>query len=123
MAFSLKLSKAAGKNLRFFSSSKFNDVVIVSATRTPIGSFQSSLSALSASQLGGIAVESAVQQAGIAKENVDEVIMGNVVSAGLGKSETEKKYYEEDFSRPQTWSWNRKSAFGARHELFVFSFR
>jgi len=76
----------AGRNLRFFSSSRFNDVVIVSATRTPIGSFQSSLSGLSATQLGGIAVESAVQQAGIAKENVDEVILGNVVSAGLGQA-------------------------------------
>lgn len=85
MAFSLRLSQVAGRNLRFYSNSKrFNDVVIVAATRTPIGSFQSSLSALSASQLGGIAVESAVQQAGIAKDQVDEVIMGNVVSAGLG---------------------------------------
>lgn len=74
------------RNLRFFSSKKFNDVVIVSATRTAIGSFQSSLSALSATQLGGIAVESAVQQAGIAKENVDEVILGNVVAAGLGNT-------------------------------------
>lgn len=90
MAFSLRLSNIAGK--RFFSSGgRFNDVVIVSATRTPIGSFQSSLSALSASQLGGIAVESAVQQAGIAKENVDEVILGNVVSAGLGKEN--EKYF------------------------------
>lgn len=87
MAFSLRFSQAAAHNLRCFSSArKFNDVVIVSATRTPIGSFQSSLSALSASQLGGIAVEAAVQQAGIAKENVDEVILGNVVSAGLGKN-------------------------------------
>lgn len=86
MAFTSRLSQVAGRNARYFSSSrKFNDVVIVSATRTPIGSFQSSLSALSATQLGGIAVESAVQQAGIAKENVDEVIIGNVVSAGLGK--------------------------------------
>lgn len=86
MSLSLRLPQIAGKNLRFFSSKRFNDVVIVSATRTPIGSFQSSLSGLSATQLGGIAVESAVQQAGIAKENVDEVILGNVVSAGLGKS-------------------------------------
>lgn len=87
MAFSLRLTKDVGRNLRYYSSSrKFNDVVIVAATRTPIGSFQSSLSALSASQLGGIAVDSAVQQAGIAKENVDEVILGNVVSAGLGKN-------------------------------------
>lgn len=58
----------------------------MSATRTPIGSFQGSLSALSATQLGGIAVDSAVKQAGIAKENVTEVIMGNVVSAGAGQA-------------------------------------
>ena len=70
---------------RLYSTGRFSDVVIVSATRTPIGSFQSQLSALSATQLGGIAIDSALQQAGIAKENVDEVIMGNVVSAGLGK--------------------------------------
>lgn len=85
MAFSLRLSNAVGRNLRSYSNGrKFNDVVIVAATRTPIGSFQSSLSALSATQLGGIAVDSAVKQAGIAKEDVDEVILGNVVSAGLG---------------------------------------
>lgn len=86
MALSSRLSHLAGRNIRFYSNSKrFNDVVIVSATRTPIGSFQSTLSGLSASQLGGIAVQSAVQQAGIGKEDVDEVIMGNVVSAGLGE--------------------------------------
>lgn len=85
MSFVSRVSTLTGKNVRFFSNSKkFNDVVIVAATRTPIGSFQSSLSALSASQLGGVAVKAAVQQAGIANENVDEVIMGNVVSAGLG---------------------------------------
>lgn len=85
MAFPLRISRVAGRHLRFYSNSKrFNDVVIVAATRTPIGSFQSSLSALSASQLGGIAIESVLQQAGIAKEGVDEVILGNVVSAGLG---------------------------------------
>lgn len=62
--------------------SKLRDVVIVAATRTPIGSFQSSLSALSATQLGGIAVQSAVQQAGIAKDQIDELYMGNVVGSG-----------------------------------------
>lgn len=81
MAFTLKLGQNIGR--RFYSSSR-RDVVIVAATRTPIGSFQSSLSSLSATQLGGIAVESAVQQAGIGKEDIDEVILGNVVSAGLG---------------------------------------
>lgn len=51
-----------------------------------MGSFQSSLAPLSASQLGATAIEAAVQRAGIAKEDVNEVIMGNVVSAGLGQA-------------------------------------
>lgn len=65
---------------------KRNDVVIVSAVRTPIGSFQSSLSALSCTQLGAVAVEAAVQRAGIGKEDVNEVYLGNVVSAGAGQA-------------------------------------
>lgn len=72
---------------RFFSTpSGLNEVVILSATRTPIGSFQSSLSSLSATQLGGIAVESAVKKAGVAPEDVNEVLMGNVCNAGLGQA-------------------------------------
>lgn len=63
-----------------------NDVVIVSAVRTPIGSFQGSLSSLSATELGGIAVRSAVEKAGIVGSQVDEVYMGNVCSAGLGQA-------------------------------------
>uniref|UniRef100_A0A7G3ACU0 Putative acetyl-coa acetyltransferase n=1 Tax=Lutzomyia longipalpis TaxID=7200 RepID=A0A7G3ACU0_LUTLO len=51
-----------------------------------MGSFQSALAPLSASQLGAQAIESAVKQAGIAKEDVGEVIMGNVVSAGMGQA-------------------------------------
>lgn len=71
---------------RHYSSRKLHDVVIVAATRTPIGSFQSSLSALSATQLGGIAIESVVKQAGIAASDVNEVYMGNVCAAGLGQA-------------------------------------
>jgi acetyl-CoA C-acetyltransferase len=60
--------------------------VIISAVRTPIGKFQGSLKPLSATQLGSIVVKAAVERAGIAPENIDEVIMGNVVSAGLGQN-------------------------------------
>jgi acetyl-CoA C-acetyltransferase len=62
------------------------DVVIVSAVRTPIGSFNGSLSSVSATKLGSIVVAEAVNRAGIKKEDVDEVIMGNVLSAGLGQA-------------------------------------
>jgi len=62
------------------------DVVIVSAVRTPIGKFQGSLSDLKATQLGAIAVREAVKRAGVDPAKVDECIMGNVVGAGLGQN-------------------------------------
>jgi acetyl-CoA C-acetyltransferase len=62
------------------------DVVIVSAVRTPIGKFQGSLSDFTAPQLGAIVVREAVKRAGIDPTAVDECIMGNVVSAGQGQN-------------------------------------
>jgi acetyl-CoA C-acetyltransferase len=64
----------------------FEDVVIISGCRTPVGKFQGSLSDFSAPQLGAIAVREAVKRAGVDPANVDECIMGNVVSAGLGQN-------------------------------------
>src|SRR5881227_3442064 len=63
-----------------------DDVVIISACRTPVGKFQGSLSDLSAPQLGSIVVREAVQRAKLDPKQVDECIMGNVVSAGLGQN-------------------------------------
>jgi acetyl-CoA C-acetyltransferase len=62
------------------------DVVIVSAVRTPVGKFQGSLSDLTAPHLGAIAVREAVKRAGVDPAAVSECIMGNVVSAGLGQN-------------------------------------
>src|SRR5271167_4851351 len=62
------------------------DVVIVSAVRTPVGKFQGSLSDLSATQLGSIVVREAVKRAGVDAASVSECIMGNVVGAGLGQN-------------------------------------
>jgi acetyl-CoA C-acetyltransferase len=64
----------------------FDDVVIISGCRTPVGKFQGSLSDFSATQLGAIAVREAVKRAGVDPTQVDECIMGNVVSAGLGQN-------------------------------------
>ncbi len=64
----------------------FDDVVIISACRTAVGKFQGSLSDLRAPELGAIAVREAVKRAGVAAAKVDECIMGNVVSAGLGQN-------------------------------------
>lgn len=62
------------------------DVVIVSAVRTAIGSFQGSLKDVPASILGSIVIKEAVRRAGIEPNQVDEVIMGNVLQAGLGQN-------------------------------------
>src|ERR1700747_3509534 len=64
----------------------FDDVVIVSGCRTPVGKFQGSLSDFTAPQLGAIVVREAVKRANIDAKQVDECIMGNVVSAGLGQN-------------------------------------
>jgi acetyl-CoA C-acetyltransferase len=64
----------------------FDDAVIISACRTPVGKFQGSLSDFSAPQLGAIVVREAVKRAGIDPAQVNECIMGNVVSAGLGQN-------------------------------------
>jgi len=63
-----------------------DDVVIISGCRTAVGKFQGNLSDFTAPQLGAIAVREAVKRAGIDPAQVDECIMGNVVSAGLGQN-------------------------------------
>lgn len=62
------------------------EVYIVSAVRTPIGSFGGSLSSLTATQLGAKVIKAALEKAGVAPELVQEVYMGNVMSAGLGQA-------------------------------------
>jgi acetyl-CoA C-acetyltransferase len=64
----------------------FDDVVIISGCRTPVGKFQGSLADFSAPQLGAMVVREAVKRAAIDPAQVDECIMGNVVSAGLGQN-------------------------------------
>jgi acetyl-CoA C-acetyltransferase len=61
-------------------------VYIVSAVRTPIGAFNGALASLTAPQLGSIAIKGALEKAGVAPELVQEVYMGNVLSAGLGQA-------------------------------------
>ncbi len=63
-----------------------HDVVILSAVRTPSGKFQGSLSGFPAPKLGAIVIQAAVERAGVNPSEIDEVFMGNVVSAGLGQA-------------------------------------
>ncbi|NOZ04231.1 MAG: thiolase family protein [FCB group bacterium] len=66
--------------------SQFHEVVIIAAGRTPVGSFQGALSSISAPSLGALAIKGVIERAGINPGQVDEVIMGNVLSAGLGQA-------------------------------------
>ena len=63
-----------------------HDVVIVSAKRTPIGAFQGALAPVTATQLGTAAIRAAIEAAGVKPGDIQEVIMGNVLSAGLGQA-------------------------------------
>lgn len=62
------------------------DVVILSGVRTPIGAFMGALSSFSGPQLGAIAIKEAVVRAGVKPEEVDEVIMGSVLTGGVGQA-------------------------------------
>jgi acetyl-CoA C-acetyltransferase len=62
------------------------EVVIIAAVRTPIGSFGGSLAGFTATELGGFAIKAAIEKAGIKPEDVQELYMGNVLSANLGQA-------------------------------------
>lgn len=70
----------------YSSKVALNEVVIASAVRTPMGSFRGSLAPLSASELGAVAIKGAIERAGIPKEEIKEVYIGNVCSANLGQA-------------------------------------
>ncbi|NMD06715.1 MAG: acetyl-CoA C-acetyltransferase, partial [Phyllobacteriaceae bacterium] len=63
-----------------------SDVVIVSAARTPIGSFNGSLASLTAAQLGTVALKAAIERAQLSPEDVNEVILGQVLTAAQGQN-------------------------------------
>src|ERR671938_453828 len=66
--------------------SEIKEAVIISAARTPTGKFQGALKNFSATDLGALVVRESVRRAGIKPEEVDEVIMGCVIQAGLGQN-------------------------------------
>ena len=63
-----------------------SDIVILSAVRTPVGNLLGSLSSLTAPKLGAIAIKAAVERAGVAPDAVEQVLMGNVLQAGVGQA-------------------------------------
>ncbi len=75
---------------------ELRDVFIVGAARTPIGSFLGTIKDFKAPELGGIAIKEALKRAGITGADVDEVIMGNVVSAGVGQAPAKQALMKGD---------------------------
>ena len=68
------------------TNKQMKEVYIISAVRTPIGSFGGSLSSLTATELGSAAIKGAMKTAGIEPTEVEEVLMGNVLSSNLGQA-------------------------------------
>ena len=62
------------------------EIVIASAARTPVGSFNGSLSSVPASYLGTVAIKAALERAGVAPEDVGEVILGQILTAAAGQN-------------------------------------
>ena len=62
-----------------------SSIVIVSAARTPMGAFQGHLSAVTAPDLGATTIKAVIARSGIDKSQIDEVLMGNVLTAGVGR--------------------------------------
>ncbi len=91
------------------------DIVIVSAARTPVGSFNGALASLPAHELGKIAIQAAVERAGIAASDVDEVIMGQVLQAGAGQGPARQAAMNAGIpAESPAWSLNQLCGSGLR---------
>ena len=91
------------------------DVVIVSAARTPVGSFLGALSTLPASKLGEVAIKAALERAGVAAADVDEVILGQVLQAGAGQGPARQASIGAGLpNETPAWSLNQLCGSGLR---------
>ena len=91
------------------------EVVIVSAARTPVGSFLGALSGLSAAQLGEVAIKTALERAGVAPADVDEVILGHVLQAATGQGPARQASMGAGIPRQvPAWSLNQICGSGLR---------
>ena len=91
------------------------DIVIVSAARTPVGSFNGALSSLPAHELGKIAIQAAIERAGIKPTDVDEVVMGQVLQAGAGQGPARQASVNAGIPvESPAWSLNQLCGSGLR---------
>jgi acetyl-CoA C-acetyltransferase len=96
-------------------SENIGDIVIVSAQRTPVGSFNGALASLPAHELGKIAIQAAVERAGIALEDVNEVILGQVLQAAAGQGPARQASVNAGIPiESPAWSLNQLCGSGLR---------
>jgi acetyl-CoA C-acetyltransferase len=92
-----------------------SDIVIVSAVRTPVGSFNGALSGLAAHELGKVAIEAAIAKANISAADVDEVILGQVLQAGAGQGPARQAAIKAGIPvESPAWSLNQLCGSGLR---------
>jgi acetyl-CoA C-acetyltransferase len=91
------------------------DIVIVSAARTPVGSFNGALSSMAAHDLGAVAVTAALERAGVAAAEVDEVILGQILTAGQGLNPARQAAMKAGIPQEATaWGLNQLCGSGLR---------
>jgi len=97
------------------------DIVIVSAARTPVGSFNGALSGVAASELGSTAIQAALTRAGIAASDVDEVILGQVLQAGAGQGPARQAAVKAGIPvESPAWSLNQLCGSGLRSVALAY---
>ena len=97
------------------------DIVIVSAARTPVGSFNGALSGVAASELGSTAIQAALTRAGIAASDVDEVILGQVLQDGAGQGPARQAAVKAGIPvESPAWSLNQLCGSGLRSVALAY---
>ncbi len=97
------------------------DVFITSATRTGVGSFSGSLSNLEAHDLGKIVIEDSLKKSAVQPHEVDEVILGQVLTAGTGQNPARQTTINAGISKEKpAWGVNQICGFGLRTVAFGF---
>ncbi len=92
-----------------------SSIVIASAARTPVGSFNGALSSVAAHDLGAVAIKAALERAGVAPEEVDEVILGQILSAGQGQNPARQAAMAAGIPQEATaWGLNQLCGSGLR---------
>jgi acetyl-CoA C-acetyltransferase len=97
-----------------------DDVVIVSAVRTPLGAFQGELSSVSANELGAVAIRAAVERAGVEPVRVNEVVMGNVLMAGQGQAPARQAMIKAGLP-PSTYAVTLNKVCGSGMQAVIFA--